>query len=199
MTVAPETADSYQLQQDHAGRAVDQLHTWLQTKQRVVAVVRGLAAGAQRAEDQFWELLTSDMPEVATGATLTRWGRLVGQDRGTLSDEDYRRVIQAAVLANRCPGDGDSLLRIWQILTAATATRLVETFVGGGATFTLYARRESPLSDSMRTRVVALMQIAKPAGVSMALVETVGPRPLMGFFTSDTEGTLDAAPLARVL
>lgn len=199
MAVDPVTRDAIEHILDHPDRAVAQLHTWLQDKPRLISVVRGLAAGAQVAEDQLWGLLTSDTPQLATGVSLNRWGRLVGQERGLLQDEDYRRVIQAAVLAQRCPGDGDSLIRIWEVLMQPTASRLVEVFTGGGASFCLYALREAPLSDAMRTRTKALMQLAKPAGIEMCLVEAIGANPLMGFFTADTEGTLDTGLLARIL
>lgn len=156
---------------DHKTIAVGNLLQELQRKPRVKALVEALASGVQRQEDDAFGFLVSTTLDGSSGAALDQWGALVGEDRGGLPDSDYRVMIEARILANNSTGTSDEILTIWQKITAPQTSFILR--IHPPACFSLTVERDTPLSDSMVSRVGNLMRAIKPAGVAMFLVEVL--------------------------
>lgn len=180
---------------DHAARNAARLLTQDRDKPRTVALARALGAGAQALEDALFDLIVGRRLEAAAGAALDQWGTVVGERRGAIDDPDYRRFIQARILANTCKGTPDELIVIFGLVCAPVLD--LRYFPSFPASYTLQVVRESFLSALMRRRVRRIMEDVRPAGVGSELIEAL-PGP---FGYQDTPAVLgyDVGTYARVL
>lgn len=162
MTLAPIT--------DYDDRAVERLLSQFQGKVRIEALVKACAAAVQEVEDLLIRLIDETTFENATGVHLDAWGALVGEQRLGLSDADYRTFIAARVLANRCLGTTDEMIRIFDLIDGVGTVREWRLLWAG---FELYSYRPPGdlLSDALKRRIVRMMQSIKPLGVSMELFQ----------------------------
>jgi hypothetical protein len=94
---------------DHAARALDRLKQQFRGKPKVEALVTALMGPVQAVEDALYQLLTERGVDTAIGTQLDAIGKVVGQPRGGLSDDTYRRYIRARITANRSSGLVDEL------------------------------------------------------------------------------------------
>ena len=159
---------------DHPDRAVRRLLFQDRSAPRIRALARALGEGFQLQEDQSMDLLQGRLLSLSTGIQLDRWGGIVGEPRGLLGDDDYRRFIEARILVNTCKGTSDELIAIWKLVMDSERVRLV--MPGAPAFFSLEAIRPNFLGEGLRRRVRRIMADAKPAGIAMELVEALpGP------------------------
>lgn len=140
-------------------------------KPRIRAFVRALAQGAQYHEDESLSLVMSCGLDEATGHALDQWGELVGEQRLSLSDSEYRQFIQARMLVNRCSGLTDELIEILE--TAAGPHLGVYSETLQPACLTLVVVRNAFLVDAAKRRVARLMTEAAPAGRNLVVVEAL--------------------------
>lgn len=102
--------------ESHADEALARLVEVLKTKPKIRALLTALCGPAQRIEDVLYQLLTERYLDTASGAQLDTLGVIVGQARGGLSDEDYKRFLRARVKTNRSSGLRDQLLAIARLV-----------------------------------------------------------------------------------
>lgn len=141
---------------------------------RIRSLALALGEGAQRLEDESFDLLQGRLLHLATGAQLDRWGGVVGEPRGVLIDADYRRFIRARILVNVCKGTLDELIAIYRIVMDTEQVQAI--LPGAPAFFSLQAVRVRWLTEPLRRRVRRIMADCKPAGVAMELIEALpGP------------------------
>ena len=180
---------------DHRGLAISRLPGFLRIQPRVQHLMRSMAGGVQDMEDVIWGVIEGTILPSAVGDALDRWGALVGEPRGSLtSDSDYRPIIQARILANRCLGDVNSIMTV---LSTATSPVVCIEFIElnpGPAAFQIQVTRESIMSEPRRLRVRRVMQDATPGGADARYIEVqaggFGPPGTCG-------GTTFTGPLAR--
>lgn len=67
---------------------------------------------AQMLDKDMTDVLNSLDIEQATGATLDLYGQMLGQERGSLNDYQYRLVIKNKIAENMCQGDFNSVLEL---------------------------------------------------------------------------------------
>ena len=135
---------------------------------RVRALISACAGGFQTIEDAGFDLLVSTTLGAASGWVLDQWGVVVGERRRGLDDQEYRRFIEARILANLSEGTTDRMIRIFQIIAGPGDVRHYDLFPAG---FALVVVRESLLTDRLRDRIRAFMRSVKPAGVWLTLIE----------------------------
>jgi hypothetical protein len=63
----------------------------------------------QELEDAYWEILVKRLFDTAEGAQLTAIGKIVGAERGGLSDEDFKIVVAARIAVLRSHGTPNDL------------------------------------------------------------------------------------------
>ncbi len=156
---------------DHKTRARAVLLSQYQGKPNIEALVEALALGAQMLEDQTFDVLISTTLTSASGHALDQWGALVGEVRGDLDDEDYRRFISARIKVNNSEGTTDELIEIWSLLVEPYIEIRHQNYQP--ATFELMVLRDSYMSDARARRVGQTMRAVKPAGIAMELVESI--------------------------
>lgn len=178
--MAQQTATT-QLQHvpDWPDQGVDRLlRPW--DRPRIRALVQALGDGVQLQEEQTWDLLVSTGLDEATGHALDQWGELVGEQRGTLGDNDYRQFILARMLVNRSSGTVDELLQILDVCTTPNAGVWHQDNLPAG--IYLVVDRQAFMSDPVRRRVARLMEDARPAGRHVSVIEA-----LVGGFGFDAD------------
>ena len=166
--------------QDHPDRAVANALAQDRSSQdspRYVSLLEAMGEGVQLQEEQFFDLLVGRGLNLATGVSLEQWGAIVGEQRGGLNDEDYRRFIKARILANISEGTPDELLTVFALVTSPSQVRY---FIHPPAGFRLQTIRNELLSDALVRRIVRLMVSIKPAGVAMVLTEALQDSILFG-------------------
>lgn len=164
-------------------------------KPRIRALCRALGGGAQAQEDMAFDVQVSTTLEDAVGDALDQWGELVGEQRGPLSDNDYRPFIKARMLANRCDGTIDSLLEVLE----ACAGDFVRVWHEDNFPSGLYlvVERRTWMSTPMLRRVSRLMEQVRPAGRHMTVIETVVGG--YGFEDDEEAEGLDVGPFSRLV
>lgn len=164
------------------------------SKPRIVALAESLGVGSQELEDVNFDLLMSIPLPNALGHTLDLYGRIVGEQRGGLADVDYRRFIEARILANISGSTVDEVIRIFQLVTSPSDVQYLPMHPAG---FTLQAIRKEWLSARMRRRVRRIMNDVRPAGVTMELLE--GLNGYFGFEGAPRAAGYGDGVLSRVL
>lgn len=110
---------------DHVASALARLPQQFRDKPKVVSLVTALARSKQSLEDALIDLLLLRYIDTATGPQLDVIGRIVGQPRLQLSDDDYRRYIRARVQTNRSTGTGKRIIRISKLILNDSTLRVV--------------------------------------------------------------------------
>lgn len=152
-------------------------------------------APAQDLENALRQLELYRFVDTAEGVQLDTIGSIVGQDRGGLSDADYRRYIRARVAANKSRGVQEDLLTVaflvvydgtvtYTLKNEGTATARLT--IGGGA-----------ITDSVAAILYEFVSAAVAAGVRI-VVEWSTYTPA-STFTLDTGPGLDVGHLANAL
>lgn len=180
---------------NHEGIAVSHLPGVLRDNLHIRRLTTVLGRAAQRLEDDIFGVYEGVTLGMAQGASLDRWGAVVGEPRGSLvSDADYRPVIEARILANGADGTVDGLMQIMSV--ALQPIVCIEYFDLFPAGFQIQASRELWMSDERRSRVRAILASATPAGRLALWVEAA-----TGGFGPPTScvGSTFTGPLARVI
>ena len=86
---------------DHVLRALGALLPRFRESDRIKAIVEALVEELQELEDVIFESITKRYLAVAEGENLDVYGILLEQPRNGRTDEDYRRLLESKILANR--------------------------------------------------------------------------------------------------
>ena len=187
-------------QADHAGQLLDELLSWFRTKPKLSALAAAVGAQLQELEDSYLALRDERLLSNATGAQLDQYGRLVGESRGGLDDDDFRRFIEARILTNTSEGNADRLMAIFRIIAGPEAgntgaeVRYTPKFPAG---YLMTIGRNSPLSASVASRINAQMGSVTPAGVEYTLIESKWDND--GPFRFDAGPGFDLGELSRLI
>ena len=117
---APSLRTSTEYQQ----QALARLPLQFRGRPRLLSMLTALAGQHQDAEANLFSLWVQRILGTATGAALTQLGAVVGQERGSLSDESLRLRINARLLINRSSGTVPELLAIFALITTLQAELL---------------------------------------------------------------------------
>jgi hypothetical protein len=176
---------------DHAEQALETQSDWVKDKDRLRKLCEILADEVQLTEDVIFQVLVNSLLENATGVILDEYGNIFDHLRGSLGDDDYRKALSAVMAAHQSDG------------TAKEVIYLASTLIGVAVKYQVYPlahyRLEyeigTPISADWETRVLQILEIARPAGVSYALVEgsTAGD----GAFQFDVGPGFDQGRFAR--
>ncbi len=79
-------------------------------------LVATLATPFQSLENALQQLLTERSIDTAAGAQLDVIGRIVGQPRNAMDDDDYRRYCRARIVTNRATGTIPELITVTELI-----------------------------------------------------------------------------------
>lgn len=137
---------------------------------RALAIIAAQAVQQQEIEDAALDLRNALMLPTASGAWLDLLGRVVGEPREGLSDQDYRRFIAARLAVNASEGAVEQLLNIGRLLIEGAALY----YPAYPAGYLLLLVTVDPLTVILQARIRAAVEQATASGVGVDLIEA-GP------------------------
>lgn len=125
---------------------------------KTVRLIRVLLKPFQDLETVFQQLLMRSV-ENSTGVTLTLIGKLVGQEReGVTDDELFRRYVRARIFANRSTMTGEEIIQI-AVLVVNDPDATIEVQSVGPAAYELTVAG-AVVTDDVATVLVKFLSIA---------------------------------------
>lgn len=110
---------------DHVTQALARLPEQHKDKLKLRALLSGLVGPTQAIEDALYQLLTERGVDTAIGVQLDALGYIVGQLRGGLSDDDYRRYLRARIATNRSRGLMSDIIRVSELVLNDTDAEII--------------------------------------------------------------------------
>ena len=176
---------SHNLNTEHVDQALARLVEEFKNKPFIEGMLTAFVERYQLLENGSWEGYIARWFDNATGARLDDIGLIVKQPREGRDDNTYRKWLQARILLNRTQGRPDDTLDVLRLILPETTERsLVEEYPAA------YVVRV--FNDTFDPeQLLALLRLAKPAGVRLALEHSEHPSEDL-FSFSDNLGTIQA-------
>lgn len=141
----------------------------------ITKLIVALMSPVQDAENALQQLLTQRSIDTAVGAQLDQIGTIVGQARGGLVDDDYRRYCRARIAANRSTGSVEDAIKIANlVINDITAHHNVD--LQGIAAFVLRVEQHVTV-ESVANALISFLQDAASGGVRPILESCDQPPP----------------------
>ena len=173
----------------HVEEGLDRLIARWADKPNVRALLTMLLEQVQELEEAIWLVIYGRMVEYAEGVQLDMLGRLVGEDRNSLSDDLYRVRIRVRIRINQSFGTSKDVIEMLRIADSA-AFHLREFSI---AAFSVWYD-EPPSSAAVGHELAGLVAQTRAAGVSGRVTFPVDRETGRGaFFGSVAEPALNAA------
>jgi hypothetical protein len=130
-------------------------------------LLRALVTPVQDLEDTLQTLLVERSIDTAVGEQLNVLGRLVGQERAGLVDDDYRRVLRARISVHRSKGTIADINKITRLIAYPDPLD-IEIDNHGPAALTVYVNG-GIVSFQTSATLAKLLQEAVAGGVRIFL------------------------------
>jgi hypothetical protein len=169
--------------------AIARLAQQFQGKTRLVAVLTALIEPAVELDAVLTSLITQRTIYAATGYLLDEIGKIVGQTRGGLNDDSYRRYILARIAANKSRGFVEELITIARLILNDDGVRIVvEQYQTASVVVTL---EDKAVSSALADIIIGFLRESVAAGVKLELHSSVA--------APENTFTLDAITIAQGL
>lgn len=145
-----------------------------------VALIESIGAEIQDAEDSLGDVFDQHFLDNAVGAQLDGLGSIVDEARKGRDDSEYRTAIKAKEASLRSNGSPDDLLQVVRLVEPFTDFELEELFPA-------HVRINLDFADCEESELATLLQTARPAGVSGALVCDKSATPFQFSSTANLE------------
>lgn len=132
------------------------------------SLIASIASEMQDIDEDHFDLWLSSQLSVAAGPLLDQWGKLVGEKRSGLDDDDFRVFIEARILVNLTDGNGVDVQTIAELLTAPSSVRIFSYSTWG---YEVSIQRASFMKPRRAARVGRFLRMCKPGGVPIDIVE----------------------------
>ena len=129
----------------------------------------------QEVEDAVWQI-AEDAVGTAIGVQLDGFGSIVGADRQGLSDDDYRALIRATILANNSEGTIPDLYGIVLAALALTGTGIASLETYGPRGFILEILLPPTFDEIILHGLLVRGTAAGVRGITKVSAEPVGTR-----------------------
>ena len=183
--------------EDHVDIALGRLFSQFDDAVNLRDVIRIFAERIQIEESLAYDVLVDRLLANAFGAQLDQYGTIVSEPRDGLTDDEYRRAINAKILAGkRLSRTRNNLIEIINLITSAESVRIVESFPAGIGVSII---TNPELGDDAKLRVVRLIRAAKGEGIQLEYVGLAGVS-YFGFLEDpDALGFGSGAPFAEMI
>lgn len=130
-----------------------------------------LTAPADGLEQTLMLLLTERAVTTATGVRLDAIGKLVGQARGGLDDDDYRRFVAARISVNRSNGTRNEVYSITRLMLddpdAVLAISQQTGLNSDGPATAVLRITETSVSEDLAEILMTMLRDTAAAGVRL--------------------------------
>lgn len=149
---------------DHVAEAKAMLLEQFKGKPLIEGMVEAFALRVQELEDALWGVLEAMDLDNAIDAQLDGLGELVGEQRRSRTDADYRASIRVRILINLCNGKHSEVLAILvAFLGAAEGSGTVSLVEPAPAALKLQVFTVPSLASDLRV----IARSIKPGGVNL--------------------------------
>ena len=165
--------------EDHEELARDNLIAQFQQKPDLESLLNSYVGQIQALEGVFFDLIDERTLDTAAGAQLDGLGQVVGEDRQSRTDDDYRLAIRSRIIVNNSNGTVEDINQLGRsLLGAAFSFQVSEIFPAA-----IIVELLDPLDPIVTnpTNLVNFFRATKAAGVR--LIMTFG---VTGSFRYDT-------------
>lgn len=157
------------------------------SENNIKLLLRGLVGPAQEIENALQQLLTLRGVDTAEGAQLDVLGRVVGQLRNGMVDDDYRRLIRARISVNRSKGTIADVLTVADLVVDDALASLVVDNQGRAA---LVLRIEDqPVTAGVAALTIKMLKDTVAGGVRIILESS--PQPIVNWLVMDVDNLDD--------
>lgn len=139
-------------------------------------IIVGFAEQTQDDEDMFQEFFVKRYLATATGVQLDGLGVIIGINRGSLNDTDYRARLYLKIAQNFSEGAVENLIWIFKELMDADSVILSEVFP---AEFGMLAINATPITDPVT--IANAVFAAKAAGIGISFLAETDAAPYFAF------------------
>ncbi len=160
MAVVPEKISN------HIAKALARLAQQYKDKPRIAAVLGVFVYQVQQIEDAGYDVMIFRRLANAEGEQLDVIGRIVGQDRESADDAEYRLRLAARIRANLSTGSAEDILTVFAILLPDNTFKLTPYYP---AAFTLEIMGD-PIDEDLLPLYVQFLADTKAAGVGAQLI-----------------------------
>ena len=153
------------------------------TPNNITKLLTALITPHQSVEDTLQQLRTGLRLDNAVGAQLDLLGKIVGQLRNGLDDDDYRRYIRARISANISDGTVEDLLRVAVLIVDDDSLTIQVDQQGVAA---VVVRVSNAVVSNTADILIKFLKLAVAAGVRVILEWSSLPQ--SNWFIWDTPG-----------
>lgn len=121
-------SDTIKYYDDITDRAISLLLQQFKTKENCIKFVEILTKETQDLEYIFEQINELTWLDSSSGLQLDRLGEIIGYDRDSRNDEDYRNYLKFGVLLNKSAGEPEILITALKLLTESTKVSFYELF-----------------------------------------------------------------------
>lgn len=176
---------------DHTAQALATQSTWTHTRARIRRLCTVLGDQVQYFEDVIRQVLVNSLLDNATGLILDEYGSIFDHPRGSLGDTDYRKALSVVMAAHQSDGTAKGIVYLSSLLIGAAVRYQVYPL----AHYRLTYEGITQISGDWEARVIQILEILRPAGVSYSLIEGASAADLT--FQFDDGPGFDQGRLAR--
>lgn len=132
---------------------------------KLIGLIRSLVAPFEKCDQQLAGLLNGRYIEEAAGDRLDILGRIVGQPRGDMNDDDYRAWIQVAIHLNLSFGTPENVLAILKILYGKKPDVMIQELPPNEVIFIFRSLPKAPLKT-----LFSILRSACPATTKCSFI-----------------------------
>jgi hypothetical protein len=172
---------------DHVDRALARVLQQYRGRPKIEGQIEAHADQSQSVEDALWGLGTGRLLEDAEGVVLDRFGQILNEARGALTDELYALSLGAKIRLLRSSGTVPDIIDVFETLRPALEFHLVQWFPAG---FILTVETPTTLAES--ALLASFLRRARIAGVRGQMVFFLDDVDTVFTFSDDGSSHTDA-------
>jgi hypothetical protein len=153
---------------DHVTEGLLRVLSQFDRSPKLRGVVASFLNQVQQLEDHTLDLFYSRTLSGASGAQLDVIGRVVGEPRDGLTDDEYRRFLSVRIAVNFAQGERGRLTDIVALATGSADVHFQPTYP---AAFIVSYFTGTPFTPALRARIKALVEAATGSGIGYTIIE----------------------------
>lgn len=152
---------------DHSAQAIARLHEFHKDKTNILAFINAIIDPHQDIEDAMWQLFTERTIDTAIGQQLDDIGKIVGQPRNGLNDDDYRRHIRAKISVSQSNGRVLDVINVSRLIIDEALTAIEIDQIGAAAVEVILTG--TLVTDAIVDFLIAFLRDTVAGGVRIIL------------------------------
>ena len=176
---------------DHVARAHETQKSQFDDSPNIRALLQVFVDEIQLLENVTFDVLLLSVLDLAEGAQLDQWGKVFGELRGALDDDEYRTILKSVSAAHQ----SDAGVKVGTLIASTVVGAAVRYRQSGRAAYTLEWQLPAHPDPDYAAAIRRILDLIKTVGVDYAAYEglTSGP----GVYRLDSGPGLDNGQLSR--